>query len=119
MDTPECGTGSSGSRTASDLLWATTDLLVGRGEASAVAEIATTGTPSILVPWATAAEDHQTVNVRWLSDVAAAVLLPESDLERLGAEIDDLRAHPVRLRAMSGRAWLMGERNRRTPRCRR
>jgi UDP-N-acetylglucosamine--N-acetylmuramyl-(pentapeptide) pyrophosphoryl-undecaprenol N-acetylglucosamine transferase len=97
-----------------DLLWAATDLLVGRGGASTVAEIATTGTPSILVPWAASAEDHQTMNVRWLSDVAAAVLLPESDLERLGAEIDDLRAHPVRLRAMSGRAWLLGERNRST-----
>ena len=95
-----------------DLLWAATDLLVGRGGASTVAEIATTGTPSILVPWAASAEDHQTMNVRWLSDVAAAVLLPESELERLGAEIDELRAHPVRLRAMNGRAWLLGERNR-------
>ena len=95
-----------------DLLWAATDLLVGRGGASTVAEIATTGTPSILVPWAASAEDHQTMNVRWLSDVAAAVLLPESDLSRLGAEIDDLRAHPVRLNAMNGRAWMLGEHNR-------
>jgi UDP-N-acetylglucosamine--N-acetylmuramyl-(pentapeptide) pyrophosphoryl-undecaprenol N-acetylglucosamine transferase len=97
-----------------DLLWAATDLRVGRGGASTVAEIATTGTPSILVPWAGSAGDHQTMNVRWLSDVAAAVLLPESDVARLGAEIDDLRAHPVRLKAMNGRAWLLGERNRST-----
>jgi UDP-N-acetylglucosamine:LPS N-acetylglucosamine transferase len=95
-----------------DLLWAATDLLVGRGGASTVAEIATTGTPSILVPWAASAEDHQTMNVRWLSDVAAAVLVPEAELERLGAEVDELRSHPVRLRAMNGRAWFLGERNR-------
>ena len=95
-----------------DLLWAAADLLVGRGGASTVAEIATTGTPSILVPWAASAEDHQTMNVRWLSDVAAAVLLPEAELARLGGEIDELRSHPVRLRAMNGRAWLLGERNR-------
>lgn len=95
-----------------DLLWAATDLLVGRGGASTVAEIATSGTPSILVPWAESAEDHQTMNVRWLSDVAAAVLLPESELDRLGAEIDELRSHPVRLKAMNGRAWFLGERNR-------
>ena len=95
-----------------DLVWTATDLAVGRGGASTVAEIATTGTPSILVPWAASAEDHQTMNVRWLSDVGAAVLLPEADVARLGAEIDELRAHPVRLRAMAGRAWFLGEQNR-------
>ena len=32
----------------------------------------------ILVPWAGAAEDHQTLNVRWLADQGGAVLLPET-----------------------------------------
>ena len=95
-----------------DLLWAATDLVVGRGGASTVAEVAATGTPAILVPWAESAEDHQTLNVRWLSGVAAAVLLPENELHRLGAEIEDLRAHPVRLNAMGGRAHSLGELNR-------
>ena len=94
------------------LLWAATDLVVGRGGASTVAEVAATGTPAILVPWAESAEDHQTLNVRWLSGVAAAVLLPENELHLLGAEIEDLRAHPVRLNAMGGRAHSLGELNR-------
>ena len=68
-----------------DLVYAAADLLVGRGGASTVAEVAVTGTPAILVPWPAAAEDHQTGNVRWLADQGAAVHLPESQLGRLGA----------------------------------
>jgi UDP-N-acetylglucosamine:LPS N-acetylglucosamine transferase len=97
-----------------DLLWAASDLVVGRGGASTVAEVAATGTPAILVPWAGSAEDHQTTNVRWLSDAAAAVHLPESDLGRLGVEIDALRADPERLRALGDRAHTMGTLNRGT-----
>ena len=51
-----------------ELIYAAADLLVGRGGASTVAEVAVTGTPAVLVPWSGAAEDHQTLNVRWLSD---------------------------------------------------
>lgn len=95
-----------------DLLWAASDLVVGRGGASTIAEIAVTGTPAILVPWAASAEDHQTMNVRWLSDDDAAVLLHESDIDRLGDVIEDLRAHPVRLRALGDHARQLGELNR-------
>jgi undecaprenyldiphospho-muramoylpentapeptide beta-N-acetylglucosaminyltransferase len=74
-----------------DLVYAGADLLVGRGGASTVAEIAVTGTPSILVPWPEAAENHQTENVRWLADQGGAVHLPETDLAELGLRIDELR----------------------------
>ncbi len=67
-----------------ELVYAAADLLVGRGGASTVAEVAVTGTPAILVPWSGAAEDHQTLNVRWLSDQGAAILLPEPELAALG-----------------------------------
>jgi UDP-N-acetylglucosamine--N-acetylmuramyl-(pentapeptide) pyrophosphoryl-undecaprenol N-acetylglucosamine transferase len=77
-----------------ELAYAAADLLVGRGGASTVAEVAVTGTPAILVPWAGAAEDHQTANVRWLADQRAAVLLPESGLATLGGAIEELRAAP-------------------------
>ncbi len=77
-----------------ELAYAAADLLVGRGGASTVAEVAVTGTPAILVPWAGAAEDHQTANVRWLADQGAAILLPESELPILGATIERLRAAP-------------------------
>jgi UDP-N-acetylglucosamine--N-acetylmuramyl-(pentapeptide) pyrophosphoryl-undecaprenol N-acetylglucosamine transferase len=72
-------------------VFAAADVFVGRGGASTVAEVAATGTPSILVPWPGAAEDHQTANVRWLSDRAAAVYLPESRIGELGEQIERLR----------------------------
>ena len=60
-------------------MYAACDLLIGRGGASTVHEVAVTGAPAILVPWAGAADDHQTDNVEWLSEVGAAVLMPEGD----------------------------------------
>ena len=63
-----------------ELVYAAADLLIGRGGASTVVEVAVTGIPAILVPWAASAEDHQTLNVRWLADQGAAVLLAEGDL---------------------------------------
>jgi UDP-N-acetylglucosamine--N-acetylmuramyl-(pentapeptide) pyrophosphoryl-undecaprenol N-acetylglucosamine transferase len=93
-------------------LYAAADLLVGRGGASTVAEAAVTGTPSVLVPWAGAAEDHQTLNVRWLADRGGAVLLPEAEVDHLGAVIDGLRADPQALAAMAAAAAAAGEQHR-------
>ncbi len=85
-------------------VYAACDLLIGRGGASTVHEVAVTGTPAILVPWAASADDHQTDNVRWLSEVGGAVLLAEADLGRLGDEIDALRGDPGRCAALSAAA---------------
>ena len=75
-------------------LYAAADLLVGRGGASTVAEAAVTATPAVLVPWAGAAEDHQTLNVRWLADQGGAILLPEAEVDRLGAVIERAAGRP-------------------------
>ena len=80
------------------------DLLIGRGGASTVHEVAVTGTPAILVPWAASADDHQTDNVKWLSEVGGAVLLAEADVGRIGDEIDALRADPDRCAELSAAA---------------
>jgi UDP-N-acetylglucosamine--N-acetylmuramyl-(pentapeptide) pyrophosphoryl-undecaprenol N-acetylglucosamine transferase len=90
-------------------VYAAADLLIGRGGASTVHEVAATGTPAILVPWAASAEDHQTANVRWLCDADAAVLVPEAEIDRLPAEIARLRRHPDELAALSTRAAGLGE----------
>ena len=81
-------------------VYAATDLLIGRGGASTVHEVAVTGTPAILVPWAAAADDHQTENVRWLSAVGGAILLDEADMDELGARIEMLRADPTARREL-------------------
>ncbi|WP_117000973.1 UDP-N-acetylglucosamine--N-acetylmuramyl-(pentapeptide) pyrophosphoryl-undecaprenol N-acetylglucosamine transferase [Desertimonas flava] len=95
-----------------DLVYAAADLLIGRGGATTVAEVSVTGIPAILVPWAGAAEDHQTGNVRWLSDADAAVLLAEPDVARLGEEIEALRHDDERRHSLGTAAAAMGAQHR-------
>jgi UDP-N-acetylglucosamine--N-acetylmuramyl-(pentapeptide) pyrophosphoryl-undecaprenol N-acetylglucosamine transferase len=89
-------------------VYAACDLLIGRGGASTVHEVAATGTPAILVPWAGSAEDHQTDNVRWLAEVGGAVLLAESDIGGLGDLIEDLRRDPQRREELARSAAARG-----------
>ena len=56
-------------------------LVISRSGASSVADIAAIGRPAILIPFAAAAEDHQTANARGLVDAGAAILVPESRLD--------------------------------------
>ena len=96
-DPTACSTRPSATRPRMDLLYAAADLLVGRGGASTVAEVAVTGTPAVLVPWSGAAEDHQTANVALARRPGRGRrCCAESDIDRLGAVIDGLRADAVR-----------------------
>ncbi|HUF97875.1 MAG TPA: UDP-N-acetylglucosamine--N-acetylmuramyl-(pentapeptide) pyrophosphoryl-undecaprenol N-acetylglucosamine transferase [Ilumatobacter sp.] len=90
-------------------VYAAADLLIGRGGASTAHEVAVTGVPAILVPWAESADDHQTLNVRWLSDPGAAICLAEPELGDLPAVIARLRASPDELGDLSRAAKSMGE----------
>jgi UDP-N-acetylglucosamine--N-acetylmuramyl-(pentapeptide) pyrophosphoryl-undecaprenol N-acetylglucosamine transferase len=56
------------------------DLVVCRAGAGTIAEITTAGKAAILVPFARAADDHQTENARVLEQAGAATLIPESEL---------------------------------------
>lgn len=90
------------------LVYAAADVLVGRGGASTVHEVAVTGIPAVLVPWAGSAEDHQTLNVRWLSDDGAAVFVAEPDVATLPSVIDRLRRSPDERAALSAAASSKG-----------
>ena len=48
-----------------------------------LAELATCRTPAVLIPLPSAADDHQTANARESERTGAAILLPESELNRL------------------------------------
>ena len=61
-------------------VYAACDVLLSRAGASTVAEIATVGVASVLVPWSGATENHQMLNATWLCDQGAAVLLVEEEL---------------------------------------
>jgi undecaprenyldiphospho-muramoylpentapeptide beta-N-acetylglucosaminyltransferase len=91
------------------LVYAATDVVVGRGGASTVHEVAVTGVPAILVPWSGATGDHQTANVSWLADEGAAVLLPERRIGELAQVIERLRTDASARDDLSDRARAMGE----------
>jgi UDP-N-acetylglucosamine--N-acetylmuramyl-(pentapeptide) pyrophosphoryl-undecaprenol N-acetylglucosamine transferase len=70
--------------------WA--DVVICRAGALTVAELATAGVASILVPFPYAVDDHQTGNARFLSDKGAAILLPQDELEprKLAAVLEEM-----------------------------
>jgi UDP-N-acetylglucosamine--N-acetylmuramyl-(pentapeptide) pyrophosphoryl-undecaprenol N-acetylglucosamine transferase len=94
-------------------VYAAADVLVGRGGASTVHEVAVTGIPAILIPWSGAADDHQTENVRWLSDAEGAVLMTETalaaDASHLGDAIEGLRDDVEARAGLSAAASRRGE----------
>jgi UDP-N-acetylglucosamine--N-acetylmuramyl-(pentapeptide) pyrophosphoryl-undecaprenol N-acetylglucosamine transferase len=55
-------------------------LVMSRSGASTVAELAAAGKPALLVPFAAAADDHQTRNAEVMVKAGAAAMLAESDL---------------------------------------
>lgn len=57
-------------------------LVISRSGASSVADISIIGRPSILVPFAAAAGDHQTANARGLAEAGGAIVIPESLLSQ-------------------------------------
>lgn len=62
-----------------DYAYAAADLIVSRAGAIAISELSLIARPLILVPSPYVAEDHQTKNARVLSEVGAAILVPESE----------------------------------------
>jgi len=58
--------------------WA--DLVVARSGALTVSELAMVGVGAILVPFAAAIDDHQTLNARYFAKDGAALVIPEAEL---------------------------------------
>ncbi|MEY8119073.1 glycosyltransferase [Falsihalocynthiibacter sp. BN13B15] len=86
-------------------------LVIARSGASTVADISIIGRPSILVPYAAATGDHQTVNAQGLVDAQAAKLLQEADftVENLTASILGVITHPDKANLMARAALGCGK----------
>ena len=71
-------------------------LVISRAGASSIADLSIIGRPSILVPFAAAANDHQSANARGLVEAGAAVLLPESQFtpENVAEQITLILSNP-------------------------
>ncbi len=81
-------------------------LVIGRAGASTVCELAVAGRPSILVPLAIAADDHQSFNAKLLADTDAAVVITEGELtpDALAETLRTLLSAPERLSRMAASA---------------
>jgi UDP-N-acetylglucosamine--N-acetylmuramyl-(pentapeptide) pyrophosphoryl-undecaprenol N-acetylglucosamine transferase len=86
-------------------------LVISRSGASSVADISIIGRPSILVPFAAAAGDHQTANARGLSEAGGAIVIPESLLtqETLTENITTILSNAVGASQMATAALSAGK----------
>jgi UDP-N-acetylglucosamine--N-acetylmuramyl-(pentapeptide) pyrophosphoryl-undecaprenol N-acetylglucosamine transferase len=86
--------------------WA--DLVICRAGALTIAELAAAGVGAVLVPYPHAVDDHQTVNARYLTEVGAAELIPQAELDarRLAGVLKDMdRSRALKMaEAARGRA---------------
>ncbi|WP_263357092.1 undecaprenyldiphospho-muramoylpentapeptide beta-N-acetylglucosaminyltransferase [Acidicapsa ligni] len=83
------------------------NLVMARSGASTVAELAAAGKPSLLIPFAAAADDHQRKNADVMVEAGAAVLLEERQLSQPGlllSSLVNLLGDRVGLRAMAQNA---------------
>ena len=79
-------------------------MVMARSGASTVAELAAAGKPSLLVPFAAAADDHQKRNAEAMVDAGAAAFLLEKDLDIPGKLLNTLVGllnSPMQLAAMA------------------
>ena len=85
-------------------------LVIGRAGASTVAELATIGRPSILVPYPYAADDHQMANARAFEKTGACIVIPHASFtaEALAGNLMTLVETPQRLADMAAAAHAAG-----------
>jgi len=85
-------------------------LVIGRSGASTVAELATIGRPSILIPYPYAADDHQTANARAFEATGACIVIPHAEFTApmLAGHLRALVEAPERMAAMAAAAHAAG-----------
>ena len=78
-------------------------VVIARAGASTIADLTVIGRPAILIPYAAAAEDHQTANARGLEAAGGAEVMPEAGFmpEALTARLAGLVSQPKRAAAMA------------------
>jgi UDP-N-acetylglucosamine--N-acetylmuramyl-(pentapeptide) pyrophosphoryl-undecaprenol N-acetylglucosamine transferase len=89
------------------------DLIICRAGATTMAEITVLGKAAILVPYPFAADNHQELNARALSDVGAAVTIRQEDLtgETLARYITYSADYPGQIAVMAAKAAFFGRPN--------
>ena len=86
-------------------------LVIGRGGASTLAELAALGAPSIIVPLASSLDQDQAHNTRELAEAGGAIMVKQSEFTptRLAELIETLMLDETRLQNISAQARKSGE----------
>ncbi|NEP45755.1 MAG: UDP-N-acetylglucosamine--N-acetylmuramyl-(pentapeptide) pyrophosphoryl-undecaprenol N-acetylglucosamine transferase, partial [Okeania sp. SIO2H7] len=79
------------------------NLVIGRAGAGTLTELAVTHTPSILIPYPYAADNHQVYNANVFANQEAAIVFPQSELtsEKLETVVLELLNSPEKLEKMN------------------
>lgn len=89
------------------------DLVISRAGAATLTELAMSNTPSILIPYPYAAEDHQAFNAKVFAQAEAGEMIRQGDLQ--AADLRDrvlaLIQNPTKLKQMSARAGTIAVRD--------
>lgn len=85
-------------------------LVIGRGGASTVCELAVVGRPAIIVPLPSAMDDHQTFNAKFLEEMGAAIVLKQADVtaKALARHLTGWLGDPAKLDAAAAAARGLG-----------
>ena len=88
-------------------------LMICRSGATTIAELTALGVPAILIPSPNVTHDHQTYNATTLSNLNAAILLPEDQLSaaKLYKLINELISDSKKLSIMKKNAFKLGQRH--------
>jgi UDP-N-acetylglucosamine--N-acetylmuramyl-(pentapeptide) pyrophosphoryl-undecaprenol N-acetylglucosamine transferase len=92
------------------IVYSALDVLVTRAGASSVAEVATVGVAAVLIPWPGAADGHQELNAKWLTDAGAGILMDDAACAdgRTAVEVAKLLTDGDRAHAMAHKAYELG-----------
>ncbi len=88
--------------------YAASDVVLSRAGALTVSELAATGTPAVMVPYAAGAAGHQAANAAHLAQAGGAELVPEDQIDQVPVLLQQLIADSERRNNMAKAAASMG-----------
>ncbi|MCF3648997.1 UDP-N-acetylglucosamine--N-acetylmuramyl-(pentapeptide) pyrophosphoryl-undecaprenol N-acetylglucosamine transferase [Synoicihabitans lomoniglobus] len=77
-------------------LFSASDLVVSRSGAGTIAELVACGVPAVLVPYPTAADNHQAANAAEFAHQGGGIMVEESDIDQLQGVVEQLVADEER-----------------------
>ena len=91
-----------------ELFYACADVVLSRAGALTISELAVTGTPAVVVPFAAGTAGHQGANAAHLEKAGGVIVIEESEIDRVPIELEQLLADEPRRASMARAAAAEG-----------